>query len=325
MTTTKVQLPATLRSTFCAKNTIEKLLPLPCVCQNTPPRPWPSLRASSIEAMALFTPRNWWFWPSILTSPALCSENSVKFSTRSSRRVRSQVPRSITSSDTRRGSSSRSMRFHSKKRSQSAVSEPTRLSVPLRGDEQRVEPEQRRDLLLVVGEVLVEGGARRHAGLLQLDHHQRQAVDEADEVGPAGVERAGDAELADQQEVVVLGLLPVDHAQALGLLAAVLAVGHGDRDAVLEQPIDLAVRRLQAHRRAVAGQLVDGGVDRLGRQRGLSRASAARRRATSTTSPLVSRPSVPPAPKVSSIADTVCQPSAANSPMAGCSTSWSSV
>ena len=32
--------------------------------------------------------------------------------------------------DTRRGSSSRSMRFHSKKRSQSAVSEPTRLSVP---------------------------------------------------------------------------------------------------------------------------------------------------------------------------------------------------
>ena len=42
----------------------------------------------------------------------------------------SQVPRIITSSDTRRGSSSLSMRFHSKKRSQSAVSEPTRLSVP---------------------------------------------------------------------------------------------------------------------------------------------------------------------------------------------------
>ena len=55
----------------------------------------------------------------------------MKFSTRSSSRARSQVPRSITSSDTRRGSSSRSIRFHSKKRSQSAVSEPTRLSVPL--------------------------------------------------------------------------------------------------------------------------------------------------------------------------------------------------
>ena len=70
---------------------------------------------------------------------------------------------------------------------------------------------------------------------------------------------------------LLLGLLPVDDAQALGLLSAVLAVGHGDRDAVLEQPIDLAVGRLQAHRRAVAGQLVDGDGDRLGRQRGVER------------------------------------------------------
>jgi len=40
-----------------------------------------------------------------------------------------QVLRSITSGDTRRGSSSRSMRFHSENRSQSAVIVPTRLSV----------------------------------------------------------------------------------------------------------------------------------------------------------------------------------------------------
>ncbi len=81
------------------------------------------------------------------------------------------------------------MRFHSKNRSQSAVSEPTRLSVPFEAIEQRVEPEERRNLALVVREVLVERRARRHAGLLQLDHHQRQAVDEADEIRPAGVER----------------------------------------------------------------------------------------------------------------------------------------
>jgi hypothetical protein len=43
----------------------------------------------------------------------------------------------------------------------------------------------------------------RHAGLLQLDDHQRQAVDEADQIRPAGVERAGDAELAGQQEIIV--------------------------------------------------------------------------------------------------------------------------
>ena len=36
----------------------------------------------------------------------------------------------MTSNDTRRGSSSRSIRFHSVNRSQSAVSEPTRLSLP---------------------------------------------------------------------------------------------------------------------------------------------------------------------------------------------------
>jgi hypothetical protein len=71
----------------------------------------------------------------IFTSPALCSENSVKFSTKSSSRgpsglAMSHVPRIITSSDTRRGSSSRSMRLGpcgstSKNRSQSAVSETT--------------------------------------------------------------------------------------------------------------------------------------------------------------------------------------------------------
>ena len=55
----------------------------------------------------------------------------MKFSTRSSSRAGWQVPRSITSRDTRLGSFSRSMRFHSTQRSQSAVSEPTRLSLPL--------------------------------------------------------------------------------------------------------------------------------------------------------------------------------------------------
>jgi len=50
----------------------------------------------------------------ILTNPALCSENNVKFSTKSSNRCLSQVPRRMTSKDTRRGSFSCSIRFHSK-------------------------------------------------------------------------------------------------------------------------------------------------------------------------------------------------------------------
>ena len=233
VTTTKVQLPGTLRSTFCAKNTIEKLLPLPWVCQKTPPRPWPNSRAFSIAAMALFTPRYWWFWPMTLTSPALCSEKRVKFSTRSSSRAGSQVPRSITSSDTRRGSSSRSMRFHSKNRSQSAVREPTRLSVPLEAMSSALYQNSAGISLLVVRQVLVECRARWHTGLLQLDDHERQAVDEAHQVRPAGVECAGDAELADEEEIIGFRVLPVNYPQPLGLLAAVFAIRQGNSDPFL--------------------------------------------------------------------------------------------
>ena len=72
---------------------------------------------------------------------------------------------------------------------------------------------------------------------------------------------------------------------------------------------------------------------------GFNRSNAARNRDTNTTSPFVSRLSEAPSPigwervaerpgegspKVSSNADTVVQPSSANNPMAGCSTSWSS-
>ena len=99
------------------------------------------------------------------------------------------------------------MRFHSKNRSQSAVSEPTRLSVPFEAMSSALY--QNSCGMPFCGAcscVRFSSNAcsRRHAGLLQLDDHQRQAVDEADQIGPAGVERPGDAELADQQEVVVL-------------------------------------------------------------------------------------------------------------------------
>ena len=51
----------------------------------------------------------------------------------------------------------------------------------VRGDEQRVELEQRRDgvlRMLVARQVLLERHARGHARPLQLDDHQRPAVDE---------------------------------------------------------------------------------------------------------------------------------------------------
>lgn len=75
----------------------------------------------------------------------------------------------------------------------------------VRGDEQRVEPKELRNFRPVVRQIFVERRARGHAGLLQLDDHQRQAVDETDQIRAAGVERAGDGELADSRKSLFAG------------------------------------------------------------------------------------------------------------------------
>ena len=56
------------------------------------------------------------------------------------------------------------------------------------GDQEGIAPEQLRDGAFVVGEVVIESNASRHAGLLEFDHHQRQPVHEAHQIGPAVVE-----------------------------------------------------------------------------------------------------------------------------------------
>ena len=149
----------------------------------------------------------------IFTSPALCSENSVKFSTRSSRRV--LVARAA----------NHHLQRHPARLVLALDAFPLEEPLPIRreradaavravrGDEQRVEHEQRRDAvlrMLVARQIFVERRARGHAGLLQLDDHQRQAVDEAHQIRAAGVERARDAELADQQEIIVRRILPIN-------------------------------------------------------------------------------------------------------------------
>ena len=58
---------------------------------------------------------------------------------------------------------------------------------------------------------------------------------------------------------------------------------------------------------------------------GFIRSNAARNWDTNSTSPFVPGSNVQVAPKLSSVADTVAQPSSPTNPMAGCSTSWSSV
>jgi len=96
------------------------------------------------------------------------------------------------------------MRFHSKNRSQSAVSEPTRLSMPFEAMSSALNQESCGIFALWCVR-FSSNAARGHTRLLQLDDHQRQAVDEADQIRAAGVKRASDAELADQQEIIAAG------------------------------------------------------------------------------------------------------------------------
>src|SRR4030067_50833 len=121
----------------------------------------------------------------------------------SSKREGSQSPRSITSSDTRRGSSSLSTRFHSKNRSQSAVSEPTRLSVPLEAISKAFDQNSagtRILRMLVAGQIAIEGLPGGHAWFLQLDHHPRQSIHEDDQIRAAGVKLAADRHLSHEMQ-----------------------------------------------------------------------------------------------------------------------------
>lgn len=104
---------------------------------------------------------------------------------------------------------------------------------------------------------------------LELDEHQRQAVDEADDVGPPAPVHAGDPELLDREPVVAGRVVPVDHPHPLRPRALLVAVRHLHRHAVLEQPVQLAVGLDHAHARAVARQLLEGPRQRLGRRAGI--------------------------------------------------------
>ena len=185
----------------------------------------------------------------------------------------------------------------------------------VREDDEPVRDEDVRDRVAVVGEVVVVGVLEVAVRRLQLDEDERDAVDEAEEVGPALVQVALDPELRDEEEVVVGRVLPVDDGEPLGLPAAV-RLANGDRDAVAEQLMHLPVRPRVVESAPVFGDLGDRLVDRVGGASGLSRSSAARSRWIRKTSLRVSRPSVPSAPSVSWYALMWSQPSSPNSSMA---------
>jgi len=131
-----------------------------------------------------------------------------------------------------------------------------------------VELEQARDVVQVVLKLVVGAG---HVGrfaprAFQLEDDQRQAVDVDDDVGPAGV-CAFDGELVDDQEVVVLGVVPVDEVDVLVAVCAVdlifqlVATGEG--------LVEVHVALVQRHTVGVAGGGHDF-VQGLGQQMGVA-------------------------------------------------------
>ena len=132
-------------------------------------------------------------------------------------------------------------------------------------DHQRVVPEQVRDGVLVIAEIVVVGVLHVLVRRFQLDEEERKTVDEPQEVRTPSVHLAGDRHLRDQQEVVVGRVRPVDHLDRFDRLAVLIAAG-GHPHAILEQVVDLMVGLHRAQRAPVACQFLDGRVDGLPRQ-----------------------------------------------------------
>ena len=131
-------------------------------------------------------------------------------------------------------------------------------------DAERVELEELRDVVRVVLD-LVERlflRWRNRVRVLQLEEDERQAVDEDDDVRPAVVP-AAHRELVDDEELVVLGMVPVDGIDVLDLVRAVRPL-----DAHLDAgPEHRVERHVAAERVDAVGSCehTDGLVDGLGR------------------------------------------------------------
>ena len=91
----------------------------------------------------------------------------------------------------------------------------------------------------------------------ELDEDEGEAVDEADEIGAFGIDLAGDPHLGGEEEVVVGGVVPVDDADVLDLLASPGVLG-GDLDAVAQELPDIVVGVDGMEGGTVGGDLVDG-------------------------------------------------------------------
>ena len=123
----------------------------------------------------------------------------------------------------------------------------------VRGDKDCVRPEERRDLRLVGLKLVVRARKRGvlAARRFQLDHAQRQAVDEDDDIRPAVDAALNHRELARRQPVVRGEIVEIDQADLVATDRAVIAI-ELDIDAFDHQLVQAAV--LFNERRLLGGQ-----------------------------------------------------------------------
>jgi hypothetical protein len=111
----------------------------------------------------------------------------------------------------------------------------------VRNHQRLVEDEEIGDLLLV-GLQLIEGRPDirlLRSGIFQLDHRDRQTVDEAHQVRPAQMPATLDGELIDHQKAIAARVLEIDQPHPIPTPSALAF--HLDRHAVDQRLVESAV------------------------------------------------------------------------------------
>ena len=120
----------------------------------------------------------------------------------------------------------------------------------------------------VITQIAIEPGTNVLVDRLELDEHQRQAVDEAHQIGAAvvvGRAQPGELEFAHRAKAVIAGVAKVDHRRlCMARLALRIPITH--RYAITNEFVKRLVVLQQRARVIVVRQLGDGFVNRTGRQ-----------------------------------------------------------
>ncbi len=142
------------------------------------------------------------------------------------------------------------------------VRRPHHRLKPVGQDGETIRVEEAGNSVAVVPQVGVVGFLDRLRRRLPLAEEKRDTVDEADGVGPALVEIAGDPGLRGQEEIVGSWIGPVHQPHPVGLVGAI-RLAQLYRHAVSQQAVDFSVCCDGQHGGAVLGQLRLGLSERL--------------------------------------------------------------